>query len=683
MRLMEMIRRKGAAFLTAFLLIFVVSVFAGLGVSTFFGSGGSPISSRGKNVNENISPKLDSQGEMAKAMLRVNGRIVTQDKFFELYSMASTQDTQRGDDPGRALAWYSQTAGYLIREELVKAKGEELGVKVTSADISKAKDDVSKQFMKQQAETSGNLLGDLAKQLGSSRAKKLAFQEFLVRQGMTETQWMSRIKEELFVRNTRQKIQDDVDAKKALKSAEMKAVVDQKLKDGVSFADVARQYSEDENAAGGGDLKTWISRGLLLPEQDKVIFATPKGKITDWVEVPAGFMRFEIYDKQDATSPEFAKEKPALIEAIRADKGKDYAPTEDELAQKFEKVKVRQILLKKEDPGKADEQITAMIGEALIEINDPYILAAQALMDDKLQPPTSVSYDQLVALCKTLPVGAGYDYSMIQAKLDNGKPKPKKDTAAADKPADAAAPAAADAAAKPADAGTKPAEPAAAPDAAAAKDAAAAPAATKPADAAAAPAAATPAAPAKKLLDANTPAYALAIALFNEGIKGNEERAGSFPYFMIGKTFMDWLDDTTQTASQPANREQARTEAEKAFDRASKGLEYSSTTYALRGLNLAWMGEKDKAKEQLDKAQEYAPQEMGGAWDSIRKGYEVLDDQAKLKQVDEIIGKLRQAALQKMIDQAKQQQQGGQPGGQGQPIQIPQGGGQPIQIPGQ
>ena len=98
-------------------------------------------------------------------------------------------------------------------------------------------------------------------------------------------------------------------------------------------------------------------------------------------------------------------------------------------------------MLKTTDAGVGDKEISDLVKQAVIEVNDPYVLAAQALLDDKLQPIQSETYDQLVALAKTAPVGADYDFSMIKAKLDNGRAKPadaKKDAAATDATADAA-----------------------------------------------------------------------------------------------------------------------------------------------------------------------------------------------------------------------------------------------------
>ena len=237
------------------------------------------------------------------------------------------------------LNYYSQTAGYLIQESVVMAKGEELGVKVTDDDIRKTKDELSQQYMPKENKASGNVIGDLAQKFGDTKEKRLAFEKYLETQGLTERQWAKRVKDELYVKNTRKMLQDAVDAKKAAKAQETKAIVDEKIKEGVDFAELAKKYSEDYSAPEGGDLGTWINRGTLLEEVEKVVFATEPGKMTDWITVPAGLQKFLITDRRLATGPEFEKAKPGIIDALKVDKGKDYKPTDEEIAKQYEGIK--------------------------------------------------------------------------------------------------------------------------------------------------------------------------------------------------------------------------------------------------------------------------------------------------------------------------------------------------------
>ena len=56
----------------------------------------------------------------------------------------------------------------------------------------------------------------------------------------------------------------------------------------ISFADLAKMYSEDASGQQGGDLG-YISRGQLVPEIDDAIFSLAPGQISNLVKSPLGF----------------------------------------------------------------------------------------------------------------------------------------------------------------------------------------------------------------------------------------------------------------------------------------------------------------------------------------------------------------------------------------------------------
>mmetsp|Transcript_4491 Transcript_4491/g.4954 ORF Transcript_4491/g.4954 Transcript_4491/m.4954 type:complete len:125 (+) Transcript_4491:61-435(+) len=71
----------------------------------------------------------------------------------------------------------------------------------------------------------------------------------------------------------------------------------QKLSDGVSFADVARDYSEDK-ARQGGDLG-WKIRGEMVGPFQEAAFALPKGGMTpEPVRTQFGYHIILVEDKK-------------------------------------------------------------------------------------------------------------------------------------------------------------------------------------------------------------------------------------------------------------------------------------------------------------------------------------------------------------------------------------------------
>ncbi len=74
--------------------------------------------------------------------------------------------------------------------------------------------------------------------------------------------------------------QKSTEEEQAVKKARIDSIY-QALKDGASFADLAKKYSEDpQSAAHGGDL-TWFGPGQLVPEFEKVMYALEKGETSE------------------------------------------------------------------------------------------------------------------------------------------------------------------------------------------------------------------------------------------------------------------------------------------------------------------------------------------------------------------------------------------------------------------
>jgi parvulin-like peptidyl-prolyl isomerase len=659
MRLMETIRRKGRAWLIGFMVFFLVSVFAGLGVGFFNANSGS---SRKSN--------LPAEGAGVKklvtedAVMLVNGRPVSDKDFNDAYNNVRENMKQGSTDPGSALYAYGYMIRQLTTEGVLMGQAEELKASVSSEDLEKARENAIAPYIKQDDKAKGNLIGDLGQKVSSVREKKRAFIEYLERTGMTEAEWLVRAKRELLMDNAKKKLQDAADAEKK-KAAELKkAEVDAALAKGEKFAEVSKKFSEDATAKEGGDIGTWVGRGLMFDEKvADAVFSTSIGKVTEWFDIPAGFQKFEIYDKREASGPEFEKEKPQLIEKLKKDKGdkaKDYVPTEDEIKKEYEAVKFRQILLKVTDEGAGETKLEELIKQATVEINDPFMLAFQALTGDKLQPVKSLTYDALVQIAKNSLAAEGYDYELIKTKLPSAPVADKVASSAeiADKAIEMAKSdtAAADATAEPGAA----AEATAKPEAAAGTDAAAT---DKPAE------------PKKIEMQPEenkqpVPLYALGIGLLLKGLQDRGASAGYEPYYLLAKTYADWLQDDKQLKAQPVDRDKALLKIDEYITRVADSLDYNGAVFALQGLNLAWLNKPEAARKALEQAQKYAPQQPGSVWELLKKGYEVLGDTDKAKQIQTISDKLMQDYFQKQFAQQMQQQQQ-QGGGQSMPIQIP------------
>lgn len=102
--------------------------------------------------------------------------------------------------------------------------------------------------------------------------------------------------------------------KRALAAAED---ISKRLKaDPSKFAEVAKNESEDpEAAARGGDIG-YVVKGMTPPEFEKAVFSLPVGEISDPILTPIGYNVVRVNEKRAAEPPDYAKLKDDIAKLL-------------------------------------------------------------------------------------------------------------------------------------------------------------------------------------------------------------------------------------------------------------------------------------------------------------------------------------------------------------------------------
>jgi hypothetical protein len=663
---MERIRRHGDKGFKAFLVIFVISVFAGLGIGGFNISNQAGPAGRGVSVSSDVVLDPASKG----TALIVNGTKVSSALLAE--RVASYQQMLRGqtEDPLNSLMIYGYASSNLIMEEALLGKARELGLKVAREDLEAERNKIVEQMAAVEQKSTGNMLGDLGKTLGSRREKKSMFNAALNRMGMTDSQWEAQASREILQNKVREKFQAYIDAAADVEAKATRDKVDAELTAGAEFSDMARKYSTAQDSAPqGGDMQQWLLPGLLPDDSnDQVLMATQPGEMTPWFEVPAGYQRWQVYDRAALEGEELEAAKERLIEQLRNQKDdQTYQPSDEEMAPLAFKVKARQIMIARNSDKTAQDQITDLVSTARIEINNPYVLAYQALFEDKLQPMGGIGYDQLLAVAQKSHAAEGYNYELIRGKLERGKPKSgtatdsesdkdeiSEQSASLDLSELAKAPEASEAdgnetggqdstttAESTEDSSNLEADPSSSPDT------------SKP-----------------EVDDPSVPIYALAAGLLQQALEGEDPVGSAFGEGVIAKVYIDWLKSVEDLAGQPVQTDQAREEIEKRLARAVEMDNYNAFFHAQRGLNLAWLGRTEEAVAALETATEYASEQEGGPLSTVYEAYQKLEMDDKASAIKARLDAARERQLMEQIERAQAQQTAG---GATAPINIDMG----------
>lgn len=95
---------------------------------------------------------------------------------------------------------------------------------------------------------------------------------------------------------------------------EAKKIEDQ-LKKGADFAELAKKESKDPGASDGGDLG-FFTKEQMVPEFSKVAFELEPGKISDPVKTQFGWHIIKVEEKRNRKAPDFDQVKPQIEQYV-------------------------------------------------------------------------------------------------------------------------------------------------------------------------------------------------------------------------------------------------------------------------------------------------------------------------------------------------------------------------------
>jgi peptidyl-prolyl cis-trans isomerase C len=106
--------------------------------------------------------------------------------------------------------------------------------------------------------------------------------------------------------------EQEVHARHILVETEADAkAVEEELKKGADFAELAKKKSKDPGAADGGDLG-FFTKDQMVPEFSAVAFTLEPGKISDPVKSQFGWHVIKVEEKRSRKAPDFEQVKPQI-----------------------------------------------------------------------------------------------------------------------------------------------------------------------------------------------------------------------------------------------------------------------------------------------------------------------------------------------------------------------------------
>ena len=91
-------------------------------------------------------------------------------------------------------------------------------------------------------------------------------------------------------------------------------------REGADFAELAKQHSQDESAAQGGDMG-FVGKGQLVPALDTALFALETGEVSEVLESAFGLHLLKAVEKQEAGVRELEEAREEIVEALKNERG--------------------------------------------------------------------------------------------------------------------------------------------------------------------------------------------------------------------------------------------------------------------------------------------------------------------------------------------------------------------------
>ncbi|OPX23278.1 MAG: hypothetical protein B1H03_02145 [Planctomycetales bacterium 4484_113] len=627
MRLMERIRKRFRAFLISFAIIFVISVFGGLGIGGYYmgmgarrGGVGAPAGAGGYR---SLVPGV-------LAVARLGDRELPPAEFFrrvtEIRSILEDRGQSPGNDPISQLELQNAVLEQLFREEVLVRYARANGIRVSDAEVRKQINDILDRIAPQ-AEKEGHektIAGEIARSVKTSSERRKALADYLERLGTTRRQFSEQIGHELLLTKTQDAISDEEKVKAEKAAQEKVDKIKQALDAGEDFADVARKYSDDESSREkGGKVESFLKRGLLGNDVDKVAFSLKVGEVSDAIKTTFGYEFIKVLEKIEASGREFERQKPDIIKRLkeRHQDEVDYEPTEEEIKNQYEKIKIAHIVVRNLYRSKAEARIQWMTEALEKTIYDPSLLAYRAFNQLPLYFP-QVQETTMEDIARQALMKEGADLSVLPELAHNyllnhvetlqktygDPPEELRDqfTALGLEPMSSTDE----------QSSGKQAE-----------------------SSVSAPVEAKEDSPADEETERLTiPAYPLAVGLMMEALKNQHSRSDldyDAAYF-----YNEWLSNDAARSHFPVDPDAVRGEIERLLNEAISKYEYSAYYYALAGENYAAWVKPEQAREMLAKAETYAGRDAD-LLTQILSAYDENGDAEKSAELRKLVGEIR------------------------------------------
>ena len=266
----------------------------------------------------------------------VNGVVITKDQFNKEMNIhldrVSRQGRQIPDEQITNLK--KDILEGLIEREVLYQESQKIGIKVKDQTVDAQLAAIKKRFPSEAEYKSALIKMNLNEdEVKAQISRGLAIRELIEQQISSkivitdaDTQAYYDGNPQMFKQAEQVKashilIKVDAGAAESQKSEARKKIetVQQKVKDGDDFAELAKEYSEGPSNTRGGDLG-YFKRGQMVKPFEDTAFAMQTNEVSDIVETRFGYHLIKVYDKKPEQTLAYADVKDKINQRLKQEK---------------------------------------------------------------------------------------------------------------------------------------------------------------------------------------------------------------------------------------------------------------------------------------------------------------------------------------------------------------------------
>ena len=282
------------------------------------------------------SPNAGKKFSLDRVVAVVNDSVILQSELDARLAPVRAEAEQIADPQERArrlAKLSSQVLDEMVNDELIVQAAADSKIEVDSSEVQAALDEIKannklddaglKQALAAQGYTLDAYKADLKRQLLRLRAvnqlvaPKVNITDEDVRARYDELARRSASVSAVRLSHILIKLPDHPTEQELAAAKEKAAQAILRVKNGESFADVAKQVSEDPSTASTGGELGWFERGSINPDWENIVFSMEKGDVRGPVSGPDGLHVFYVSDIKKSDLKPFPEMKEQLQRELR------------------------------------------------------------------------------------------------------------------------------------------------------------------------------------------------------------------------------------------------------------------------------------------------------------------------------------------------------------------------------